>query len=104
VSAVHVLAMITAKPGQRDAVLELFRANVPNVHAEDGCIEYGAAVDVDVLGRFQALLGPDSFVVIEKWASAEALKAHGGSPHMVAYAAKTKELVAARAIHVLSPA
>ena len=100
---VHVLAMITAKPGQRDAVLAVFHANVPAVRAEEGCIEYGAAVDVDVLGRFQALLGPDSFVVIEKWASAEALKAHGASPHMVAYAAKTKDLVAARAIHVLSP-
>jgi quinol monooxygenase YgiN len=98
-----VLAMITAKPGQRDAVLELFRANVPAVRAEEGCIEYGAATDVDVLGRFQAMLGPDSFVVIEKWASAEALKAHGVSPHMVAYAAKTKDLLAGRAIHVLSP-
>jgi quinol monooxygenase YgiN len=84
-------------------VLEIFRANVPNVHAEDGCIEYGAAVDEDVLGRFQALLGPDSFVVIEKWANADALKAHGASPHMVAYAAKTKDMIATRAIHVLAP-
>jgi quinol monooxygenase YgiN len=96
--------MITAKPGLRDTILELFHANVPAVRAENGCIEYGAAVDVDVLGRFQALLGPDSFVVIEKWASAEALKAHGASAHMAAYAANTKELLAARAIHVLSPA
>lgn len=98
-----MLAMITAKPGLRDAVLELFHANVPAVHAEEGCIEYGAAVDVDVLGRFQAMLGPDSFVVIEKWASADALKAHGASPHMAAYAAKTRDLLAARAIHVLTP-
>jgi quinol monooxygenase YgiN len=37
----HVLAFITAKPGMRDAVLEAFRANIPDVHAEDGCIEYG---------------------------------------------------------------
>ncbi|MDQ6942913.1 MAG: antibiotic biosynthesis monooxygenase [Candidatus Eremiobacteraeota bacterium] len=101
---VHVLAMITAKPGQRDALLETFRANVPAVRAEEGCIEYGAAADVDVLGRFQAMLGADSFVVIEKWASADALKAHAAAPHMVAYAAKTKELIAVRAIHVLSPA
>jgi len=99
---VHVLAMITAKPGMRDALLDAFRANVPAVHAEEGCIEYGAAVDVDVLGRFQAMLGPDSFVVFEKWASAEALKAHGASPHMAAYAAQTKDLLAARAIHVLT--
>ncbi len=101
---VHVLAMITAKPGQRGALLDAFNANVPAVRAEDGCIEYGAAADVDVLGRFQAMLGPDSFVVIEKWASADALKAHAAAPHMAAYAAKTKELIAVRAIHVLSPA
>ena len=30
---VHVLAIITAKSGQRDRILKLFRANVPAVHA-----------------------------------------------------------------------
>jgi quinol monooxygenase YgiN len=100
---IHVIAMITAKPGQRAALLEAFNANVPAVRAEEGCIEYGAAADVDVLGRFQVMLGPDSLVVIEKWASHEALKAHAASPHMAAYAAKTKELIASRAIHVLAP-
>ncbi len=100
---IHVLAMITAKPGQRDALLDAFNANVPAVRAEEGCIEYGAAADVDVLGRFQVMLGPDGVVVIEKWASGEALKAHAASPHMAAYAAKTKDMIASRAIHVLSP-
>ena len=100
---IHVLAIITAKPGQRDKVLEAFRANVPAVRAEDGCIEYGAAVDTEGLGSFQAKLGPDTFVVVEKWASVDALKAHGAAPHMAAYAAKTKDMVASRAIHVLSP-
>jgi quinol monooxygenase YgiN len=100
---IHVLAVITAKPGQRDKILEAFRANVPAVHAEDGCIEYGAAVDADGLGSFQTKFGPDSFVVVEKWASVDALKAHAAAPHMAAYAAKTKDMVASRAIHVLSP-
>jgi len=100
---IHVLALVTAKPGQRDALLAAFNANVPNVLEEEGCIEYGAAVDVDVLGRFQALQGPDSVVVIEKWASGEALKAHAASPHMAAYAAKTKDLIGTRAIYVLTP-
>ena len=85
----HVVAIITAKPGQRDAVLEAFRANVPAVHAEDGCIEYGATVDAD-FGGIQTKFGPDTFVVVEKWASAEALKAHAASPHMAAYGAKTR--------------
>mgnify|MGYP001065830346 CR=1 FL=1 len=98
---IHVLAIITAKPQQRTALLEAFRANMPAVHAEAGCIEYGPVIDVD--GADPAL-GPDTFVVVEKWESMAALKAHAAAPHMAAYAAKTKDLVAKRAVHVLQPA
>jgi quinol monooxygenase YgiN len=100
---IHVLAIITAKPGQREAILTAFRANVPAVHAEKGCIEYGAAIDAEGIGGFQTKFGPDTFVVVEKWESVDALKAHAASPHMAAYGAKTKELIANRVIHVLSP-
>ena len=101
---IHVVAIITAKPGNRDAILEAFRANVPAVHAEAGCIEYGPAVDADGVGGFQTKFGADTFLVIEKWESLDHLKAHAGSPHMAAYGAKTKDLIASRVIHVLSPA
>jgi quinol monooxygenase YgiN len=101
---IHVVAIITAKPGNRDAILEAFRANMPAVHAEAGCIEYGPAVDADGVGGFQTKFGADTFLVIEKWESLDHLKAHAGSPHMAAYGAKTKDLIASRVIHVLSPA
>ena len=101
---IHVIAIITAKPGLRDAVLQEFRANMPAVHAEQGCIEYAPAIDADGVGSFQAALGPDTFVVVEKWESKEALKAHAAAPHMAAYAAKTRDMIATRVIHVLSPA
>ncbi|HEV2547607.1 MAG TPA: antibiotic biosynthesis monooxygenase [Stellaceae bacterium] len=101
---IHVIAVITAKPGQRDAILKEFRANMPAVHAEKGCIEYGPAVDADGVGGFQTKFGADTFVVIEKWESLEALKAHAAAPHMAAYAAKTKEMIQSRVIHVLTPA
>ena len=101
---IHVIAIITAKPGKREEVLAAFRANMPAVHAEKGCIEYGPAVDADGIGSFQTKFGPDTFVVIEKWESVEALKAHAAAPHMVAYGAKVKPLLASRVIHVLSPA
>lgn len=100
---IHVLAIITTKPGLRDAVLKIFHANVPAVLAEQGCIEYGPAVDADGIGPIQTKLGPDTFVVIEKWATAAALAAHAAAPHMAAYGAKTREMVASRIIHVLSP-
>jgi Uncharacterized conserved protein len=101
---IHVIAIITAKPGRREAVLDAFRANVPAVLAEDGCIEYGPTVDADGSGSFQTKFGPDTFVAIEKWRDAQALKAHAAAPHMAAYNAKVKDMVASRVIRVLSPA
>jgi quinol monooxygenase YgiN len=77
---------------------------MPAVHAEEGCIEYGPAVDAEGMGAIQTAFGPDTFVVIEKWANADALKAHAKAPHMAAYAARTKDMIANRIIHVLSPA
>jgi quinol monooxygenase YgiN len=100
---IHVIAIITTHPGQRDTVLAHFRANVPAVLAEQGCIEYGATVDAEGAPPTLAKFGPDTFVVVEKWADLAALAAHAAAPHMAAYAAKTRELVASRAIHVLSP-
>jgi quinol monooxygenase YgiN len=101
---VHVIAVITARPGQRESILTHFRANVPAVRAEKGCIEYGAAVDLDPALKFQTAFGPDTFVVVEKWESPEALLAHAAAPHMAAYAGKTKEFIASRTIHILQPA
>src|SRR5262245_43426472 len=101
---IHVIAVITAKPGKREEILRHFRANVPNVHAERGCIEYGAAVDAENALPVQTKWGADTFLVIEKWESMDALKAHAAAPHMAAYGASTKELIASRVIHILSPA
>jgi quinol monooxygenase YgiN len=101
---IHVLAIVTAKPGKREAILREFRANIAAVRAEKGCIEYGPAIDAEGIGGFQTKFGPDGFVVIEKWESTDALKAHAAAPHMAAYAAKTKDMIASRVIHVLSPA
>jgi quinol monooxygenase YgiN len=98
---IHVIAILTAKPGKRDEYLEIFKTNIPAVHAEDGCIEYNVAVDV---ADADPAFGPDTFVVVEKWASREALKAHAAAPHMAALSAKTKDLLAARAVHILNPA
>jgi quinol monooxygenase YgiN len=98
---IHVLAIITAKPGQRGILLQAFKAIVPTVHVEVGCIEYGPVIDVD--GADPAF-GPDTFVVVEKWESLEALKAHSVAPHMKVYGEKTKDLVAKRAVHVLTDA
>ena len=72
--------------------------------------EKSARIDSAVMLRvmntspFQTPWGPDTFVVIEKWDSMDALKAHAAAPHMAAYGAKTKEFIASRVIHILQPA
>ncbi len=101
---IHVIAIITTQRGQREAVLQVFRANVPAVRAEHGGLEYEATVDASPAARVQTEFGPDTFVVVEKWESTAALEAHLAAPHMAAYSAKTRDLVANRVIHVLSPA
>lgn len=101
---IHVVAIITAKSGQREKILEVARANISAVLAEDGCIGYALTVDAEGLGSFQTKFGPDTFVFVEKWRDAQALKAHAAAPHMADYGAKVKDMIASRVIHVLSPA
>lgn len=69
---VVVVAFIPAKEGQLDALVEAFTGASPAVHEEDGCLLYAAHRE------------DDSLVVIEKWASAAALDAHGKGAAMQA--------------------
>ena len=95
---IHVVAILTTKPGQRETVLEAFRAIIPTVHAEEGCIAYEPTIDVP--GSTDQF-GPDTFVVIERWSSTETLAAHAAAPHMAEYGAKVGPMMASRAVHVL---
>ena len=97
---IHVLAIITAHPGKRAQLLEIFQAIVPTVRKEQGCIEYGVAIDVP--GADPAF-GADTYVVVEKWESVETLKAHSVAPHMKAFGEAAGSLIAKRAVHVLQP-
>ena len=56
--------------------------------------------------KLHRVFGADAilYLVIEKWESMDSLKAHAAAPHMAAYGAKTKEFIATRVIHILSPA
>jgi quinol monooxygenase YgiN len=100
---IHVVAVITAKAGQRDLIVEAYRANRAAVLAEKGCIEYVATIDAAGMPVSRASFGADTFVVIEKWETLADLQAHGASPHMAAYAAKVKDWTESRLIHVLEP-
>ena len=93
---IHVVAVITAKPGQRDLILEAYRA-------KKGCIEYTATIDAAGMPASRGSFGADTFVVIEKWETLADLQAHAAAPHMAAYGAKVKDWTETRLIHVLEP-
>ena len=70
---IHVVAIITAKSGMREAILKEFHANMPAVHAEKGCIEYELYVDAK---------DDHSCYLIETWESEADLDAHKVSEHV----------------------
>ncbi|NYE30359.1 quinol monooxygenase YgiN [Rhodanobacter sp. K2T2] len=102
---IHVIAIITAKPGRRAELLERFLAVVPIVHTEDGCIEYRPIIDNDAgLDGAREAIGPDTYIVVEKWSSVAALDAHAATDHMRKYGEETGELIASRVLHVMRDA
>jgi quinol monooxygenase YgiN len=100
---IHVIATIELAPGARDAFLTEFRKLIADVRAENGCIEYGPAVDAQTDLPNQAKIGADKVVVVEKWESLAALKAHSVAPHMQAYRGKVKDFVRGMELRVLAP-
>ena len=101
---IHVIASIRTASGRRNDVLKLFRALVPQVLAETGCIEYGTAVDLENAIDGQPAARPDLVTVIEKWQDPAALRAHLAAAHMQQFRDNVKELVAGVEIRVLDPA
>ena len=63
--SVVVVATITPLPEHIDAVREAILAAVPAVHAEPGCELYALHQ------------GDGEFVMVERWADADALRVHG---------------------------
>jgi quinol monooxygenase YgiN len=101
---IHVLATIKLAEGGREEFLKAFRELVPLVQAEEGCIEYGPAIDVETTLPAQQPLGENAVMVIEKWRDADALADHLAAPHMLEYRKQVKDLVLGMQLAVLQPA
>jgi quinol monooxygenase YgiN len=82
--SVVLVATVTPKPGQLEAVVAAFEATIPLVHTEDGCELYS-------LHKTE-----DTVVMIEKWASQEALTVHGGGETLKALGRQLRELTSER--------
>ena len=61
---INVLASIKVKSGKKSEFLKIFKANVPLVKKEKGCIEYCPTVDFDTKLSAQKLDG-DIVTIIE---------------------------------------
>lgn len=80
-----------------------FHKNLPNVHAERGCIEYGPTVDVKTDIKAQIPLRENTVTIVEKWESLQALQAHLQAAHMREYRERVKDFVASVTLQVLEP-
>jgi len=100
---IYVLASVRLKEGANEKFLEIFKANIPAVRAEEGCLEYVPTVDIGANLPPQQL-DPAVVTIVEKWESVEALHNHLQAPHMREYRDKTKDLVDDTVLKILTEA
>lgn len=90
-----VVVLSRAVPGRVEEGLEAFAEVAATTHTEEGCVAYA-------LHRSPA--DPDLIVLVERWASREALDAHLATEHLAAFRRDSHDIWAAPAeIHVLEP-
>jgi quinol monooxygenase YgiN len=90
--SVVVVATVFPRPESRPQVIELLEQVIPQVHAEDGCELYALHE------------AGDRLVMVEKWASRDALDAHLSSPAFLEMGRQLRTMVSQRPdVQVLSP-
>ena len=99
---IRVVATLKVKAGHRAEFIEIFKANVPNVLKEKGCLEYVPTVDLPT--DMPQAMDENIVTVIEKWESPEALKEHSVAPHMKAFREKVKDILESSSLRILEDA
>ncbi|MFA6716395.1 MAG: putative quinol monooxygenase [Victivallales bacterium] len=99
---ITVLASIYVVPGELPAFLEIFKANVPAVCAEKGCISYVPMVDED--SGLPQEKNENLVTIVEQWESPDALKKHLAAPHMLKYKDDVRNIVEKVTLKVLKNA
>lgn len=86
------VATITPLPEHREAVQTALEESVPQVHREQGCQLYALHQS------------KDEFVLVEQWASADAMRAHGaGEPFRALNEALDGKLAGPLDLKILRP-
>lgn len=81
---IHLAATLVAKPGQEAALRAALTGILAEVRAEEGCLRYDLHRDRD---------NPARFVMLEAWAGAAALEAHGKAAAFTGLAQRFDELL-----------
>ena len=100
---IHVIASIHIKEGRMAEFIEIFKANIPHVLEEKGCIEYAPTVDV-LTGLPPQEMNENVVTIVEKWDSLEDLRSHLSAPHMLSYKEKVEDIVVKVVLKVLERA
>ncbi|MEM7331011.1 MAG: putative quinol monooxygenase [Chloroflexota bacterium] len=80
-----VAGKIPIQPEKRAEAMAVTTIMAKATQAEEGCIEYHFYSNVE---------DPNTFLVFEKWETADALKAHFETPHMAEFRSKMPNLAA----------
>ncbi len=100
---IHVIATIELKPDCRDDYLKILSQNVPKVKAEDGCLAYEPAIDMESGLPIKSEIRENAVTIIEAWENPEALHAHLKTEHMAAYREAVIDYVVGLKVQVLKP-
>ena len=101
---IHVIATIELKPNSREAYLTVLQNNVPNVKAEEGCLAYEPAVDIDSGLTVQGVVRENVVTIVEAWEGLEHLAAHLKTPHMATYRDAVADYVENVSVQIMAPA
>ena len=99
-----VLATIETTAGRRGDLVAVFRGLVPQVRAEQGCLEYAAMIDAPSGFEAQGPVRENVVTVVEKWESLAALEAHLKTPHMADFRRQTESMRLSTRLQILQPA
>jgi quinol monooxygenase YgiN len=93
-SVIYVIAELSIKPGTAEKVATAARSAVAATVKEDGCISYDSYFNVS---------DPARLVLVERWASREALSRHLQTPHFKAWRTASAEFVTGRKVEIVTP-
>jgi quinol monooxygenase YgiN len=100
---IYVIAKVELAEGKRLEYLKELNKVSFHVRAEEGCLQYGPAADVDTGIPVQEPIDENTITIIERWTDIEALKVHLTAPHMQTYREAVKDYVKRVTIRVLEP-